>query len=316
MQDRQLPSLPPGLRFERRGDLLVGHAGRKVFRLPVTHLRAGTAGLVRGVVASRPPAVIVAPRFTRLAKEELARPGWGWIDHDGNLRLETDGVLVHIERPRPQAGSRAPLLVPPQGERVVRHLLDTYPSRSRWTEIARATSLDKGYTSRILRRLEEHGLVARQRGKPVDVPFPAELFEAWQAGASRATETAWAIDLALPLAWKRLLEVADPGGLAFTGVFAAAILTGIQDPDRIEAYVPDLVTARRYAGALRAAEVDRGANLILLIHRDPGVIKIGIRTEEELPFVSFAQAYRDALQRARGREREAADALRRQRLSW
>jgi CRP-like cAMP-binding protein len=207
------------------------------------------------------------------------------------------------------------MLVPPQGERVVRHLLDHYPKRFRWIELAHATQLDRGYTTRVLKRLEEAGLLSRERGKPVDLPYPAELFELWRSGSARVVETNWACAIRPDQIAQRLARHAGED-LVLTGVYAAGRLTGVLDAERVEAYVVDLRSARRLAKAVGAEPTERGANLVLLIHRDPAVISIGASETDGLRFASASQIYKDAVQRSRGRETEAAAALRRQRLRW
>lgn len=233
--------------------------------------------------------------------------------------MEAGPIFLHIERPGNRE-TRTPgqLIVPPQGERIVRFLLDDYPRSRRISEIARETKLDKGYTSRILKRLKQTGLITYERRTAVDVTSPAELFELWRATPRRVIESNWFVarpSRVHPLA----LEVqrqAGENGAAFTGLFAAGLLTGHMEPERVECYVSDLRSAARIGAQLGGERVERGANVIFLSHRDPGILTVGASRRRDFVVVSIAQIYRDAVDRARGRETELASELRRRFLKW
>ena len=311
-------ALPKGLEFDRLGRLVVA-APRKKYRLPVIQLTDGRLSTVSALVKSRAPHVVVAPHVTAAAKARIESSGWGWLETNGNAHIEMDGVLIHVEKPADE-GARRPgaLIVPPQGERVIRHLLDNYPRAQRFSEIARLTRLDKGYTSRILTRLRSTGLVTYRRNEPVEVPYPAELFELWQTIPTRVLESDWyfARPSSLQRLATQLIEHSGTGQLAFTGSYGANVLVPHLEPERIECYVSDSRVVRRIADALGGERASRGSNVTMLVHRDPGVLSIGLARRADLPVVSISQVYRDAMQRGRGREREAANELRRQLLKW
>jgi hypothetical protein len=167
----------------------------------------------------------------------------------------------------------------------------------------------------MVRRLVEAGLATREPRGPIVVPFPTELFESWRLSPIRSAESQWFIDKS-PKKIAEALTEATRGRVAFTGVFAAGVLTGLQDPERVEAYVLDRAAARKAARALGGEAAERGTNLSLLAPRDPAVLSLGSRKERGLPIVSISQAYRDALVRGRGRDLETAAQLRRQFLRW
>ena len=313
----EAPVLPASLRL--RGDELTVSLSGKRAVLPVLELSEGRLSTIRTLIGSKKPHVIIAPHLSAAAKESIEGARWGWVETSGNAHIATNGIFVHIERPPAQTSrSAGSLLIPPQGERIVRHLLDAYPRGQRFTDLARATQLDKGYTSRILAKLRETGLVTYERNKPVEVAYPAELFELWQTGPVRTIESPWFV--AAPSDLRRLAarirEGAGRGRIAFTGVFAANLLVEHIEPERIDCYVDDLRTATRIAERLGGSRVKSGVNLLFLVHRDPGILSIGIRSVDDIPVASPTQVYRDALDRGRGREREAANMLRRELLTW
>lgn len=315
--DAQLKALP-GFEGVDKDDRLVIAAGRKRLRLPLLRLRDARLTAIKGRPLGGPPRVVIAPYLSENARKRIEEASWSWVA-GGSAHIEADGILIHIERPPAERSrERLSLVIPPQGERIVRYLLDHHPRTPRFSELARLTRLDKGYASRILRRLAETGLVAYERNRPIDVPYPAELFELWQTVPPRLTESRWFVSerggprgLAA-----RVREQAGTGQVAFTGTFAAGLLVPRIDAERVECFVNDLQTARRIVERFDAESVDRGYNLVFLVHRDPGILSIGVSQADDLPLVSVSQIYRDALQRGRGREREAANELRRELLRW
>jgi len=250
-----------------------------------------------------------------LARELITDAAWGWVDAQGNAHIEAPGVLVHIERPPAHGRVEELLRIPPQGERVVRYLLDHYPDAPRWSDLSVETQLDRGYTSRIVRKLVEAGLVSKRPRGPIVVEYPAELFEAWRASTRPVTEMGWFVDLPPRKLADRLMD-ARKNQCAITGVFAAGLLTGFQDSERVEAFVSDRAAGRRLASTLGGVIAERGPNLQLLVHRDPGIVRIGASRTRGLTFVSHAQIYLDAVVRGRGRDLDTAARFRREFLKW
>lgn len=311
-----IPPLPPEIRLSPNGKRLTVRFKQGALRkFPVVQLRSAALPTVRRLVASREPHVVIAPHLTQTARHHLEEASWGWIDGDGNARIVGDDLYVRIERPETTRRSAA-LPVPPQADRIVRLLLDNYPSEFRLTDIASRTELDKGYASRMVRRILESGTAEREGRGPVRVSFPADLFELWSRGPERAETTMWFARGDLSDLVKRVQHSSQSQLAALTGVYAAALLAPHMTPERVEVFVTDRRAAARLGRELGAERVDRGANLHLLIPRDPGIVHIGGTRESGNRLVSTTQIYRDVIQRGRGREREAADFLRRERLAW
>jgi hypothetical protein len=310
--------LPDILEFDAKGRLTVRAAGKRI-KLPVITLADARLATVSALTKSRTPHVIVAPHLSTKTKALIEAQGWSWLETNGSAHIASDGIFVHIERADDRAARRpGALLIPPQGERIVRHLLDSYPKRQRFTELAQATKLDQGYTSRILGKLRDTGLVSYQRNRPIEVPYPAELFELWQTMPSRIRETTWFVSnpKTLHAVALKIRDEAGAGNTAFTGVFAASLVAPRIDAERIDCYVVDSRAATRVAERIEGESAEAGYNVSLLIHRDPGVLAIGAKRAEHLTVVSPAQIYRDTLQRGRGREREAASVVRNEVLNW
>src|SRR3989442_198127 len=318
-RELELPPLPSTFRFDERRRLVISGFGRPI-ALPVIQLLEAGLPSIRRLIRSRKRQVILARYLSPTAKQEVERAGWGWIETSGNAHIASDRVFVHIERPIDRESARRSGVrpIPPQGERIVRFLLDSYPRSLRVSEIARVTQLDKGYTSRILTTLRQTGLVAYGRTTPVEVPSPAELFEFWQRTPPRVGESSWYVSRNGPLdrLAKRAQSAAGVNRACFTGTFAAGLLVRYLEAERIDCYVSDVHLATRIGEALGGEPVSKGANLLFLVHRDPGILTIGTSTRAGLSVASVSQVYRDAFERGRGREREAANELRKQVLKW
>lgn len=310
------PELPSGLKLTAAGRLLVSLAGGKRLSIPIVRLREGRREAIERLVASRSDAhVVLAPYLTRAARDALEAAGWGWIDGAGSARFRNDAVLVHIEKPgRVKKDSSVP--VSPQGERVVRRLLDDYPRAYRMSELARLTKLDLGYTHRIVQRLVDAGMASREPRAPVQLDYPAELFELWTNGPHRTTSDLRFVSGSPTEIVKRLFDHARAPRMALTGPIASSILAPFSSVEFVDVYVSDRRTANEVAGDLGAESVERGGNLRFLVHRDPAIVSTGSQKVGRTRLVSTTQIYRDVLRLGQGREREAADVLRRGLLRW
>ena len=291
----------------------------KTIDFPVLQLNDPRLATIRGLIAARDPHVILAPFLTAAAKRAVESAGWGWLDTSGSVHIESGDTYIHIERSAGRNATRpGRLVIPPQGERIVRFLLDEYPKSGRISEVALQTRLDKGYTSRMLKRLRQAGLVSYARRTAVEVTSPAELFEFWRTTPRRIVESSWFVERPSQIRAlaAEIQRKAGENGSALTGVFAAGLLTARMEPEAIECYVSDLRTAVHIGQQLGGERVERGRNVTFLSHRDPGILTVGASRRRDYVVASISQIYRDAIDRARGREVELASELRRRYLKW
>ena len=104
-----------------------------------------------------------------------------WLDLSGNAHIKAPGLLIHVEgRPnRFKSAGRPPNLFAPKSSRIVRQFLIQPDRALNQRELSHATGLDEGYTSRIVRRFEETGLVARDAEGLLKPKNPEQLLDAW-----------------------------------------------------------------------------------------------------------------------------------------
>ena len=104
-----------------------------------------------------------------------------WLDLSGNAYIKAPGLLIHVEgKPnRYKKVGRPPNLFAPKSSRIVRYFLIQPYRPLNQRDLARATNLDEGYTSRLVRRFEENGLVARDEKGLLNPKDPEHLLDAW-----------------------------------------------------------------------------------------------------------------------------------------
>lgn len=105
-----------------------------------------------------------------------------WLDLSGNAHLVATGLRVNIEGKPNQFKrlGRPRSLFAPKSSRIARWLL-VEPARAfSQRELAKASGLDEGFTSRIVRQLEEQRLVSRDSAGAVKIADHDALLDAWR----------------------------------------------------------------------------------------------------------------------------------------
>jgi len=125
--------------------------------------------------------LIAVPYMGEVGRRLSEEAGVGWLDLSGNAHLVGPGLRVNIEgKPnlfkRP---GRPRNVFAPKSARIARGLLMQPERGFTQRELAKAAGLDEGFTSRIVRQLEEQRLVARETGGAVRVADYDAMLEAW-----------------------------------------------------------------------------------------------------------------------------------------
>ncbi len=105
-----------------------------------------------------------------------------WLDLSGNAHLVAPGLRVNIEGKPNQfkRPGRPRSVFAPKSARIARWLLIEPERAFSQRELAKASGLDEGFTSRIVRQLEEQRLVARDAAGAVKVADFDALLDAWR----------------------------------------------------------------------------------------------------------------------------------------
>ena len=312
---------------ELKIDLLVEQEGRQFV---IERKGSSEAAIVRNAavevqsraraIGKRAVPVVVVPFMGDVGKRLCAEADVAWFDLSGNARIVAPGLRIIVEgkpnrfirRGRPSSAFA------PKSARVVRRLL-IEPRRSfRQQELAEATGLDDGFTSRIVHRLEADGLLDRDSAGAVRVRDPDLLLDAWSEVYDFNKHTI----VRGHVTAKNGDEVLGRLGKAFesrkiqhaaTGLSAAWLHTAFAGFRLTTFYVRE-PPSRAVLKEIGFREEPKGANVWLVVPKDEGVFD-GTAKKDGLVCVHPVQAYLDLAAHPE-RSKEAADELRTRLLRW
>lgn len=281
----------------------------------ITQVQRSPNGYGRGAIP-----LVAVPYMGPSGMKECEKAGVSWVDLSGNARISAPGLHINIQG-RPNLfihRGRPSSAFAPKSSRITRWLL-IHPKREMsQREIASATDMSEGFTSKIVARLAADRLVVRTQNGKIKVKDPNLLLDAWAEKyrfdrhrvirghvPSRTTESLLA----------NLSEHfhAESIGYAATGLSAAWQLTHFAAYRIVSVYIErDLPNSRIEELGFR--EDDRGANTWLVIPNDRGVFQ-GSSMREGVRCVHPVQVYLDLLGHPE-RASEAADRVRSDYLKW
>jgi hypothetical protein len=271
--------------------------------------------------AGRHAVPVLATSFMGDAGKRLcADAGVSWFDLSGNAHIVAPGLRIIIEgkpnkfvrRGRPSSAFA------PKSARIARHLLIEPRRWFRQQELAREVGLDDGFTSKIVRRLEQDALIERDKVGAIRVRDPDLMLDAWAEAYSfekhsilRGHVTARSSEELL----ERLAKVLQRRKLrhAATGLAAAWLQTEFAGFRLVTVFVasePDAALLKDAA----FREEPKGANVWLVVPDDEGVFD-GATEVRGIACVHPVQTYVDLLGHPE-RAREAATELRTRLLKW
>ncbi len=270
---------------------------------------------------AEPVIPLVAVAYMGVVGRRLcAEAGVAWLDLSGNAEIVAPGLRIYVAgRPnRFKRRGRPANVFAAKSSRIARWLLIHAGQALAQRELARATGVDEGFTSRIVGRLEHLRLVARAGSGAVQPRDPDRLLEAWREtydfskhSIVRGHVTARSGEALL----HSLAETLDRLGIehAATGLGAAWLLTHFATFRTVTLYLHERL-AEPVLGQLAFREETRGANVWLVVPNDEGVFH-GAEPHDGVRCVHPVQVYLD-LGGHPERSREAADRLRSEHLRW
>ncbi len=123
--------------------------------------------------------VLYMPKSGRDICEES---GIAWVDLSGNAKIQAQDLVIKIEgKPNLfKTAGRPANVFAAKSSRIARQLLihpeESYTQR----QLSQTTGLDEGFTSRIVRRLEEEELVVRDEAGRLRARDPRMLLDTWR----------------------------------------------------------------------------------------------------------------------------------------
>ena len=274
------------------------------------------AGNINGEVIP----LVTVPFMGEAGRKLCSEAKVGWLDLSGNARIYARELYILVEgQPnRYKRPGRPSTAFAPKSSRVTRWLLMHPGQAFTQREIARATDMHEGYTSKVVSKLEDDGLIVRLDNGAVMPRDPDLLLEAWSEDYDFSKHNLIQGHVAArsgELLLKQLADALEKAAInyATTGLAAAWLLDRFagfriatfylaQDPE------PDFLDRVFFR------EDPRGANVWFVVPNDEGVFH-GPRSQKGIRCVHPVQVYLD-LKAHPERAKEAAKRLRGTHLNW
>ncbi len=264
--------------------------------------------------------IVAVPFMGETGRRLSAEAGISWIDLSGNAWIDAPGRHIRIlGHPNRFASKGRPANVfAPKSSRIVRALLMAPEREFTQGELVEASGVDKGRVSRLFRRLERTGLVARADSGAIRLKEPSLALEAWReaydfekhdilrghVGVRSSDELIGRLSAKLQ---------STRGGYALTGLAGAWYLTRFAG-FRLTTVFTSEVPSKKWLEAIGFKEQPRGANLWLVRPVDDGVF-VGMRVIDGVSTAHPIQVYLD-LKAHPERASEAAAEVRSRLLNW
>ena len=304
-----------------RADLLVS-AGS--FHFAVEWKASGQASAVamavrsirRFVEKSRKKRIplVAAPFIGEVGQKLCEEAEVCWMDLSGNAHLVGAGLRVNIEGKPNQfkRPGRPRSVFAPKSARIARWLLIEPDRAFSQRELAKASGLDEGFTSRIVRQLEAERLVTREPDGAVKVADYDALLNAWREAydfskhhvvrghvAARSSE-----DVLRQLAGQLKRDKIEHAATGLAGAWLLNPFAGY----RLAVLYVEMMPSAEARQEMGFHEQPKGENVWLVVPNDEGVFH-GAADREGIRCVHPVQVYLD-LKNHPERSEEAAAQLR------
>lgn len=272
--------------------------------------------------------------FGESARQVAKEEGVGIMDLAGNFYLKQNNVYIEKIIDKNPFTQKVLLknLFAPVSSRITRVLL-THPTKT-WLlgDLSKEAKVSLGQTHKIMERMMEEELVARNQDNRLAVKNPTKILEAWKSvypSYAQQKFTFFSYEKDYMSILSSLLKKPESNKLSYALSFfsgahlVAPFLHGIT---KLQLYVPQLSDIAKWRDMLELKEVESGGNVELYIPYDEGVSyenqRITFTTQgkygdenNDIPVVSNIQLYMDLFHNpARGAEQ--AEHLREKRLNF
>lgn len=287
------------------------------------HVRTALLQL-RDHVAHRAPGavpVFVAPYLSAEAQALCRQENVGFLDLQGNARVVFDSVFIERLVPTKPAVARRELrsLFKPKSARILRVLLRKPERAWRVVDLADTAQVSLGHVSNVRSALIDNEWAALSDGGLV-LGRPDDLLDAWREAYE--TSAQWREGFHTTLQGRLFDEAAHQAVDGDSGRRRIALASF----SAVQWLAPHgrIATHYFYAEAdaidglkknLKLVPVQNGENVVVMVPKDSGLFLDLVEPVPGVVCTSLVQTYLD-LTRGGERGREAADHLRRERLSW
>ena len=262
--------------------------------------------------------IVMAPYLSPQAREACREENVGYLDFVGNALIAQDAIYIEREVPgRPEAERRAlRSLYKPKSTRILRTLLREPDRRWRIAELADAAGVSVGHVSAVGVALRERGW-AEQTGDGLTLVDPDTLLDSWSENYEppRGEEYRCYTAFHGKLLADRLRGLALQGGKVALASFSAAewLAPYVRHPNTF--FYADEKGLATLNELLQLREAPKGANVIIIVPEEDGVLDDATKTGNDLVVTSRVQTYLD-LMHAGDRGTEGAAELRHRLMGW
>jgi hypothetical protein len=270
--------------------------------------------------------LLCVPTLSPGSREWLQQQGVGYLDAQGHLFLEADGIYILREAAQKSARSSPPAetnIFQGRATQVLAVLLHSPQRRWHVTDLAQESRVAGGTALRVCETLEKLLLMEREGRGPRSLrrlSLPGKLLDAW-AEKHRLDAFPihryyrWMGDLdKLAGAIGNALEEQGSSYAVTLGLGALRRAPFLTQIEQIALWLPKDVEVERLAATCRLKPAEEGPNVLLLSARDEAPF-LYRQQVETLWIASDIQLYLDVSASA-GRGREQAEHLRRERIGF
>jgi hypothetical protein len=287
------------------------------------HVRAGLLQLRNYVAHHGEDAVpvFIAPYLSPEAQALCKENKVGFLDLVGNARLVFDSVFIERRVPNRPPVDRRELrsLFKPKSAQVLRVMLREPKRAWRVTELAEAAGVSLGHVSNV-----RNGLLDREWAQVSErglfLSEPDALLNAWRAeyqtpDGKRITFYTTMHGSAFEDAARHVLEAHSEKEKAAFASFSAAHWLTPYGRTGMQYFYADNAGLERLIDRLKLSPSPKGENVVVTVPKDLGLFRDTVEPAPGAICTSAVQTYLD-LWAAGERGQEAAEHLRRARLSW
>lgn len=264
--------------------------------------------------------LLVVPFMGEAGSKRCKEAGVSWLDLSGNADITAEGLQVKIKGEPNRFKSRGRPASPfaPKSSRISRWFLVHPRQRAKQKEIAEATGIGEGYTSRIIRQLKQQQFIQTGDPKGLRATNPDLLLDAWHEYYDFSKHRVIRGHIPARSGTDLVNRIAEHleeqrQSYAFTGLAAAWSYTHFVS-FRLAALYLGEEPSSAFLEELHFRKDPKGANTWLVVPNDSGVF-YECRDLDRVRCVHPVQAYLD-LKGHPERSQEAADRLRAEELKW
>ena len=265
--------------------------------------------------------VLIAPYLSPAAQELCREQKVNFVDLEGNARLVFGSVFIERQVATKPVVERRELrsLFKPKSAQVLRVMLRDPHRAWRVTELAEAAAVSLGHVSNVRAGLLDREW-ARVSDDGVSLSKPDVLLDEWLAVYEPPVGTRVALyttlhGSAFEDTARRVLHADGETGRAVFASFSAAQWLAPYGRTGTQYFYADDGGLERLRAPLKLSSISKGENVLVTVVKDLGLFRDTVEPAPGAICTSLVQTYLD-LAVAGERGREAADHLRRERLTW